>query len=304
MTPSQRCEIQVFALVLMPFNEAYTDVYELGIKGAAIDRGIQVERIDEQLYQENILDRIYRQIDLADLIIAEMTGRNPNVFYEVGYAHAKNKLNLLLTSDAADIPFDLKHKRHIVYGKSITTLRRELGIALEWAKGEIANARRSSSSRITVKSKAVGVLNRTSDKPVVDVTFRIDLFNDSVDVSPELEAAYFYTAESWNLIQEGRRCPKAVSDVPPFARRHFLPIPVRCLRQPAGWCQIKFETAVALSPTVHELPQTFRTTGQCMLRLVTSSGHFDYAVPYDVSVDDESVMSPEALMDMALDESP
>jgi nucleoside 2-deoxyribosyltransferase len=69
-----------------------------------------------------------------------MTGKNPNVFYEVGYAHAKGKLTILLTSDAADIPFDLKHRRHIVY-ESIIVLRERLKEELQWAKTEVENTR-------------------------------------------------------------------------------------------------------------------------------------------------------------------
>src|SRR3954452_23592229 len=68
--------------------------------------------------EKDFLERIYRQIELADIIIADMSGKNPNVFYEVGYAHAKQKLCILLTANADDIPFDLKHQRHIVYGES------------------------------------------------------------------------------------------------------------------------------------------------------------------------------------------
>jgi nucleoside 2-deoxyribosyltransferase len=79
--------------------------------------------VDEQLYREGMLERIYRQVEIADIIIADMAGRNPNVFYEVGYAHAKNKLCILTTTTADDIPFDLKHRRHIVYGNSIEILR-------------------------------------------------------------------------------------------------------------------------------------------------------------------------------------
>jgi hypothetical protein len=53
-----------------------------------------------------------------------MTGRNPNVFYEVGYAHALGK-TVILTKDASDIPFDLKYRYHLAYD-SINALRDEL----------------------------------------------------------------------------------------------------------------------------------------------------------------------------------
>jgi hypothetical protein len=90
-----------FAFVLMPFDKAFDDVYKLGIKGAVASfEDVIAERVDEQIYREGILERIYRQIEAADIIIADMTGQNPNVFYEVGYAHAKGKLCILLTSNA------------------------------------------------------------------------------------------------------------------------------------------------------------------------------------------------------------
>jgi hypothetical protein len=65
-----------------------------------------------------------------------MSGRNANVFYEVGYAHALGKIVLLLTKNADDIPFDLKHYPHIVYGSSITQLRKDLSNRLVWAVAE------------------------------------------------------------------------------------------------------------------------------------------------------------------------
>jgi len=62
---------------------------------------------------------------------------NANVFYELGYAHAKDKLCILLTQNANDIPFDLKHRQHVVYGESISYLKTELTKVLNWAKSEI-----------------------------------------------------------------------------------------------------------------------------------------------------------------------
>jgi len=125
-----------FVFVLMPFAKEFDDIYKYGIKGAAKDVGAHAERVDEQLFHEGILDRVFNQISKADVIVADMTDRNPNVFYEVGYAHALGKIVLLVTQDADDIPFDLQNRLHVIYQGSIDTLRKELGRRLSWALDE------------------------------------------------------------------------------------------------------------------------------------------------------------------------
>jgi hypothetical protein len=115
-----------FCFVLMPFAKDFDDVYSIGIQEACENAGAYCERLDKQIFHERMLDRIYNQIAKADIIVADMSGQNPNVFYEVGYAHALGKLTILLTREAGDIPFDLKHFPHIVYGSSLSTLRGEL----------------------------------------------------------------------------------------------------------------------------------------------------------------------------------
>jgi len=122
-----------FVFVLMPIAPDFDDIYELGIKAACQNAGAYAERVDEQIFKESILDRIYNQIDKADVIVADMTGRNPNVFYEVGYAHALGKPVILLTQNIQDIPFDLKHYSHIVYGGRIKDLLKELQKRVTWA---------------------------------------------------------------------------------------------------------------------------------------------------------------------------
>jgi hypothetical protein len=104
--------------------------------------GAYAERLDEQIFDEGMLDRIFNQISKSDVIVADMTRRNANVFYEVGYAHALGKVTLLVTQDSDDIPFDLKHRQHIVYGGKINQLRQELGVKLRWGIQE-ARARQS-----------------------------------------------------------------------------------------------------------------------------------------------------------------
>ena len=140
----------------MPFDRAFDDIYKFGIKGAAQEIGAYAERVDEQMFSDGILDRIFNQISRADVIVADMTGRNPNVFYEVGYAHALGKIVLLLTQHADDIPFDLKHRQHTVYGGSIDALRHELIPKLAWA---VAEAKRPHSAvpRVLFSVKLAGV---------------------------------------------------------------------------------------------------------------------------------------------------
>ena len=121
-----------FVFVLIPFKPEFDDVYEVGIKAACSEVGAYSERVDEQLFDGSILERVYNQIAKADVIISEMTGGNPNVYYETGYAHALNKRVILVTRVASDIPFDLKQFPHVVYEGSITTLKVQLQKRIRW----------------------------------------------------------------------------------------------------------------------------------------------------------------------------
>lgn len=126
---------QLFAFVLMPFAKKLRNRY-IRIQSAACEAGMRAERVDDQhFYRRGIVERIHRQIESADFIIADMSKPNPNVFYEVGYAHAKHKLCILLTNNVDTIPFDLKHLPHIVFS-SLKDLGKQLSAALEVLKSE------------------------------------------------------------------------------------------------------------------------------------------------------------------------
>lgn len=127
---SQSSKFAVF--VVMPFDRQFRDIYELAIKPACSENSAECLRVDDEVFVENILTRIYRDICEADLVVGEMTGRNPNVFYEVGYAHGAGKTVILVTRTADDIPFDLKHYPHIVYGDSMKYLKQELSAKIRW----------------------------------------------------------------------------------------------------------------------------------------------------------------------------
>ncbi len=106
-----------FVFVLMPFDRAFDDVYKLAIRPACKAAGTYCERVDDQIFTENIVERIWNQIAKAEIIVSDMTGKNPNVFYETGYAHALGKQTVLLTQNTEDIPFDLKQLTHVKYDR-------------------------------------------------------------------------------------------------------------------------------------------------------------------------------------------
>jgi nucleoside 2-deoxyribosyltransferase len=102
-------------LVLMPFKDELKPVFEDHMKAVAQNRGMTIARADDFFTSERIMDEIWTAMVHAKIILADCTGRNPNVFYEIGLAHAIGKPTILVTQNDDDIPFDLRHRRYIKY---------------------------------------------------------------------------------------------------------------------------------------------------------------------------------------------
>ncbi len=115
-----------FAFVCVPFALEYNDFYEVGIKPVITDCGYKCVRANEIEHNKGILNIIYEQIESSHIVIADMTGSNPNIYYEVGYAHALGKEVILLIQQTDDLPFDLRSFNHIVYNGQITLLKEKL----------------------------------------------------------------------------------------------------------------------------------------------------------------------------------
>lgn len=103
------------AFVVMPFAPEFDDIYEYLIRGALSDAGFNVTRADDIRNQGNILGDVVQGIVAGDLIVADLTTANPNVYYELGLAHAAGKPTILLVQDIDEIPFDLRSYRILTY---------------------------------------------------------------------------------------------------------------------------------------------------------------------------------------------
>jgi len=102
----------------MPFDGHLSDVYNIHIQKVCAEIGVSCHRGDDLFTTNNIIDDIWSSIFHAKVIVADCTFRNPNVFYELGIAHALGKPVILLTQGGDDVPFDLKQRRYIEYGTS------------------------------------------------------------------------------------------------------------------------------------------------------------------------------------------
>lgn len=100
--------------VMMPFNAGFTPVYE-SMKAGVEAAGMRCLRADDIWERDHILDDVLSLIWRARVVIADLSGKNPNVFYEAGIAHTLGRDTILVAQSMDDIPFDLQGIRALRY---------------------------------------------------------------------------------------------------------------------------------------------------------------------------------------------
>lgn len=126
--------------VMMPFGH-WMDTYYREIFVPAIkEAGLEPIRADELFSTGSVIEQIWEQISRAKVLLADLTGKNANVFYELGLAHAAQKPVVFTTGELEDVPFDLRHLRVAVYDVRDPTwgekLKSTLSVYLKAAKAE------------------------------------------------------------------------------------------------------------------------------------------------------------------------
>jgi hypothetical protein len=105
-------------LVLMPFADQLLPVYEDHLKAVTTRLRLSIARSDDFFTTGNIVNEIWTALLESKIVIADCTGKNANVFYEIGLAHAIGKPTILITQKKCDVPFDLRHRRYLLYDLS------------------------------------------------------------------------------------------------------------------------------------------------------------------------------------------
>lgn len=106
--------------VIMPFDAAYDSVYSELIASPFLALGFVVKRADTDFNQRSILQDVVAGIAEATLVVADVSGLNSNVLYELGLAHALGKRTVMITRNIEELPFDLRPYKAISYSTEFT----------------------------------------------------------------------------------------------------------------------------------------------------------------------------------------
>lgn len=115
---------------IMPFGGWFDDYYVRVFKPAIEDAGMEPHRADDLFRPGSITNDIWAYTRRAKLVLADLTERNPNVFYELGLAHAISKPAILVVDDIDSVPFDLRNLRVIEYDKNDPSWGEQLRAAI------------------------------------------------------------------------------------------------------------------------------------------------------------------------------
>jgi len=109
----------------MPFSREYDLVFQ-SIKECIERVHYRCVRVDRQHFTKSIIEQIFSEIANAKLIAFLATDQNPNAFYECGYSVALSKEVITLTDVFKNLPFDIRDRNAIAYGKDMRKLKRDL----------------------------------------------------------------------------------------------------------------------------------------------------------------------------------
>lgn len=120
------------AFVIMPFGAEFDEIYTSFIHPVLTNAGFEVHRADELTSAESIMGTIIRQLEGSCIIVADLSDSNPNVYYELGLAHAMHKPVINLAQAVDELPFDIRGHYVIPYSTYFSEMDK--------AKKDLANA--------------------------------------------------------------------------------------------------------------------------------------------------------------------
>jgi hypothetical protein len=123
--------------IMMPFDGTF-DAVHIAIEAACRSAGLTSQRADSMWESSTVMQDIFSLIYRAQIVVADFSGRNANVFYETGIAHTLGRPVVPLTQNHEDVPFDLRAHRYLRYlknGEGLQDLTAKLATRLKTLAG-------------------------------------------------------------------------------------------------------------------------------------------------------------------------
>lgn len=122
------------AFIMMAMDQAQPELEDVrqGIKDVCKEFGITARTADEIEHDDAITQRILEEIETSEFLIADLTGEKPNVYYEIGHAHSRDRRVILYRKEGTRIHFDIAHRNCPAY-TNVTNLKEQLRKRLESA---------------------------------------------------------------------------------------------------------------------------------------------------------------------------
>lgn len=107
--------------LMMPFSNPFNGV-RFAVRRASMECGLECLRADEVWDHDEIIQDIFALIYRSRIVVCDFTTQNPNVYYEAGIAHTLGKPVIPITQNIDALPFDLKHRRALLYANTLDGL--------------------------------------------------------------------------------------------------------------------------------------------------------------------------------------
>lgn len=204
-----------YGFIIMPFLDDLVWLHETIVK-AGVSAGVRLERADDIFEPGVVLDQIRDAIDRSDAIVAVCTGRNANVFFEMGLAWREHRPILVAEGDQ-DLPFDVAHYRTALYGsetpgKDRASLAERLTRLLDstLADERLPRGRRIGqiSTKPTARLSARFEKHGKHERLVLANTGSVELFEIDVKIPPEGSGLNLITSDlPLTILRPGDRIP-------------------------------------------------------------------------------------------------
>jgi hypothetical protein len=165
-----------------PYDKRYRDVLVPAIRAA----GLEPYRVDEDPSATILIEDIENGIRQSDICLADVTLDNPNIWYEIGFAHANGKSVVLICSEPrpTPFPFDVRHRQIIMYSldspSDFKSLANDITLRLEARLKNVRQVPDSNPDSVAILSSEISSLRKelseivrtitASPKPVKDKT--------------------------------------------------------------------------------------------------------------------------------------